>query len=252
MISGKWKAGDVKIGNKSCKVKKYFGSYLADCRKSVGLSNYDIAYILDVCHLTPWNWEHGVSFPQSIILLKKLGMIYGELPYWLKDIIRMGAIKPSRLEWKRFEEIAYSGDGNGLPSCGTQNYRSIDMRDNIYKKAFGKYLMNERCERGIGVGSIAEALGVGYHRYLQWEYGSNFPQEVMTLIYLDKFYGNTFDVLFGLCKKNGIHLDRIEKLSVLRKLEEFENTGIGDSGKPQPSDWQRYANQYYGKRRKVY
>ena len=110
------------------------------------------------------------------------------------------------------------------------NYVSKDKRDSEYKRAFGKYLIKERYGREITFVAMARALGINRNTYCAWENGSAWPQEVMTLAILDRLYGNTFDVLFDLCEKNGIKLSMAESKDVLKKIKVFEGTKRGQRG----------------------
>jgi len=222
--------GNMKLSEKSRVIKVDFGKFLKESRLESDRSVFDNGYILAVNPQTVWCWEQGNSFPGSIVRIKKLALMYSDTPYFLKDIIERNGIKPSRSEWKDFEKEVYSG-GGGLVSGIRPEYVSKDARDLEYKKAFGKYMMRERYNRGITVAAMARALKVNYHTYCAWENGSAWPQEVMVLAMLDKLYSNTFDVLFGLCDENGIHLSMTEKKDVLKRMRMFDGTHRCEPGK---------------------
>lgn len=198
---------------------------------AMDMSVYDLGYVLGKNPQTVWYWERGRSFPASIVLLKKLEVLYRETPHVLKDIAKRAEIQPTAEEWSRFEKEVYEKTGDLFHSRQNPFYESKDQRDMEYKEAFGEYLMRERMKREIRHGALANALGVSRNAYCQWEDGITFPQDAMVLVLLDKLYGNTFDVLFGLCRENGISLKDGEKRDVLRKMREVERVGRWARGK---------------------
>ena len=222
----------MRCDEKGQKMKSYFGDFLLESRRMMDMSVYDMGYALGISHATVWCWEKGLSFPKSIVLLKKLALVFEEIPALMKNLVVMTGIAPSKSEWTNFEKKVLCEQGT-LISGISPIYSSRDRRDTDYKRAFGNYLRRERQKREISFIVMAEAFNVTRQTYCLWEVGSAFPQDVMVLAYLNKLYGNLFDVLFGLCKKEGIHLSFDEKRFVLQRLSEFDNTGRWDSGKSQ-------------------
>ena len=87
---------------------------------------------------------------------------------------------------------------------------------------------------------MAQALDVYPSGYMRWEAGSSFPSSPRVLMLLDKLYGDTIKVIFGMCKENGIQLAREEVREVMSRLSEFENTSMWEHGKSQPPGWAEY------------
>ena len=219
----------MKLSRKCGAIKKDFGKFLKSARLESDRTLFDNGYVLRVSPQTVFLWEAGFSFPRSIVTLKKLAMMYEDVPGFLKDAVSKSGIGPSFSEWKHFEKDVYSGGGK-LVSGIRPNYESADERDSEYKRAFGRYMLRERHGRGITPTAMARAFGTSVQSYCAWENGSAWPQEAMVLVLMDRLYGNTFDVLFGLCKKNGIHLSLSEKKDVLRRSRMFEGTSRCERG----------------------
>lgn len=233
----------MKMGRSSFMMKRRFGRFLKSNRLQAGWSVYDVGYMLKKTHATAHYWEEGFSFPASIVLLKKLCLLYGGIPETIKNIASDILSKVTCKDWKEF--LKTIDEGHFVPPINDKlacNYGSVDGRDSEYKIAFGSYLRRERLDRKISASALARAFGVYPSNYTAWEAGSTFPQDVMVLVLLDKLYGNTFDVIFGLCKKNGIHLSHEETKAVLERKSEFAGTKRWDDGKSKPEGWQRYLD----------
>ena len=232
----------MKISEKSKAVKNLFGSFLKDSRLAANRSVYDVGYILGTSHATVWEWERGRSFPCSIVLMKKLCLVYRDVVGTLRSLVAQSGIAPTRKEWYDFETMIFSARvGDPMKAKLKCRYKPKDKRDKIYKLAFGRYLRKSRLDLGIGMTAMASAFGKSTSSLAQWESGTSLPQNVMVLALYDKLFGDTFDVLFGLCRENAIHLDRGEKKEVLTRLEVFEDTKRWDLGKPKPPSWEAYC-----------
>jgi len=232
----------MKIESGALRLKGLFGEYLKRSRLEQDWSIYDVAYMVDANHASVNYWETGYCFPASIVRLKKLALLYKGLPYRLINISREYVENLGKIKWDRF--LCKLDDGIFVPPIKEELrccYAPVDRRDKTYKKAFGRYLREERLNAQIGGSALARALGVGSSNYFQWESGTNFPQEMTVLALLDKLYGNTFHMLFGLCKENGIHLSEREEKGVLKRKERFAYTVRWDRNKPQPPSWVRYC-----------
>ena len=215
----------MQLDEKSRAVRVRFGGFLKDNRLQHEWGLYEVGYILRASNTSVWGWERGSFFPASIILLKKLALIYRQTPYVLKDIVAAADIRPSVREQDQFLKTVYSSPPlqysckKDLKCC----YEAKDERDTEYKTAFGKYLRNERKLRGIQATCLAKGLGVKSAHIVRWESGGCFPRSIMTLAQLDLLFGDTFDVLFGLCQEKGIHLTFEEKRDVFERMKRYEN-----------------------------
>lgn len=202
------------------------------------MSHYDLGYILGVSHSIVWYWEHGLSFPHSVVLLKRLGIVFPSFPGMLKELSQ--DIVPER----RYREFT------SVISCPGRVFSHVedwqlpvrfhkDERDTIYKRAFGSYLRRERLSMGLSQTVLADGLGTSPSTVCQWESGI-FPRNASVLSILDRLYGNLFDVLFGLCRENGIHLKARERRDIVGRMDEIGRFGFRDVGKPKPLAWQAY------------
>jgi transcriptional regulator with XRE-family HTH domain len=232
----------MKVGKRFQKFKKMFGEFLEENRRALGLSNYDVGYTLGVSHMTCYDWEKGDSFPSSIVRLKKLHLLFENLPEVLVHLFHLTGIAPTSYEWQAFKR-RMKGKCRRSSSLKTNlnlSYKAVDSRDDECRVAFGSYLRKERLDRGIQASHLARALGVSPSLYFRWESGSGFPQNPRIIMLLDRFYGNVIKVLFGLCKEGGIHLSQIEIRDVMTRFSEFENTSMWETGKSKPPAWEAY------------
>lgn len=213
--------GTMKMGESSLVVKKKFGSFLRMNRLKEDWSVYDVGRMIGTTQATVWCWEKGMSFPASIVKLKKLCLLYPDTSKKVKELVGdVGGIA----RWRQFKaDIDCSSLSNcEYPGRNTCFYVTRDTRDMKYKIAFGDYLKRERRGMGVSVSSLAKALNVFHSNVTMWEAGTIFPQSLVVLSLLDRMYGNLFDVLFGLCKKHGIHLEKKEIRQVLVERDRVE------------------------------
>ena len=209
------------IGEKSNRARLAFGSELRRLRDGSGLSVADIAYSLDVSMTTVFYWMNGSAFPQSIFLLKKLQFLFSEMHELIQDILHRRGVAISDAEWGRFRDrLRYRDDleygklevGYGRPHK--------HLCDDLYRAEFGRYLRDMRIVSGVSILGLSEALGVKHSRYFRWESGLSIPRDIMLLGYLDRLYGGVFDVIFGICPKYGLDLDRVEKRKIAGRVRE--------------------------------
>jgi len=228
----------MQIGKINLNIKQAFGQELQKQRLEHDISPYDLAYVLGISHATIYGWECGDAFPGSIIRLKRLAVLFRDVPKLVQNMFDLKGIAPSRREWDKFLRGIYRGrkthQQKTVLVCG---YQAADSRDDQYRIAFGNYLRKERLSRDLTGMSIAEGFGITHACYFRWESGSSFPKEPRTLMMLDKLYGNTVSTIFGLCKNNGIHLEAGEVRNLLDRMKEFDGKGIYSPGKPRPKGW---------------
>ena len=103
------------MGESSLIVKKKFGSFLRMSRLKEDWSVYDVGRMVGITQTTVWSWEKGKSFPASIIKLKKLCVLYPDIPETVKGLISgVGGIA----RWRQF---AADIDCRGNVEAGTQS-----------------------------------------------------------------------------------------------------------------------------------
>lgn len=213
------------IGKKSQRAREIFGSEISRMRTESGLSVSQIAYALDVSSGTVFEWMRGTSFPGSIFTLKKLQFLFSDTHETIQYILQKKEVAVSDEEWDdflnqlKYDDIVYCSDlSNRNPWWEKHNH----ICDDIYREAFGEYLRESRIKESITIKSLSHALGVKYGCYYRWERGISFPRDIMVLGYLDRFYGNVFDVVFGICPKYGLDLDEVEKKKIARRMYEYK------------------------------
>jgi transcriptional regulator with XRE-family HTH domain len=209
------------------KFKEEFGKYLRSEREFSGLSSYrDLSYVLGLSEASAGHWERGWVFPRSTIVLKKINLLFNNTPDVINELFTRDGIKPTQKELDTFRKTAEENKNHTsiIPLTKLNKETTIvysDSRENECRKAFGKYLTEKRLRMGISAVSLCKALGkksvVAVHF---WENGTSFPSDVKDLILLDKLFGDTIKVMFGLCEKYGVKLLKLEKQEVLSRLEE--------------------------------
>lgn len=207
------------------KFKEEFGKYLRQERKFLGLgTSRDLSYILGMSEASAGHWERGYVFPRSTIVLKKLNLLFNNTPDVINELFTRDGIKPTKKEWDIFRKTAELNQNHHCIGKTVfdkeSNYTFSDSRENECRKAFGRYLSEKRLKMGLSSVSLSYAFGKKYTAYYNWESGISFPDSVKDLILLDKLFGDTIKVMFGLCEKYGVKLLKLEKQEVLSKLEE--------------------------------
>jgi transcriptional regulator with XRE-family HTH domain len=223
----------MKRDKRSDKIKSLFGNFLREERKFRGLSLHEVGYVFNQHHSTFGQWEVGVNFPRSVVAIKKVHLLFPDTPKILTRIFDTSGVKPTKRDWTKFKKIIKGNKEKTFHRCSggdKSRYQFKDSREIGCRMAFGAYLRRERLSRGLSAKTLAKACNLEYDNYMKIE-RCGLINDVKTILLLDRFYGNTLKVLFGLCAENGIHLSPIEKREFVSKLSEFENSGIHNRGK---------------------
>ena len=228
------------VQTKYHKLKSEFGAFLRQERIKANLSPYDLAYILGTCHAMPYYWESGQCFPRSIILLQKLRVLFPRTPQVVSGILKKLSSHISPQRWKRMRRELKNKRGYSSSVLCKCPVPSKDIRYDRYLAAFGKYLGENRKQRGVNRSTISKALGVEYYTYTAWEAGHQFPSNMDALAILNRLYGDTVLVMFGICKNKDIHISREEVREVINRRQQFRGSKIWEKGKPKPPTWGKY------------
>jgi transcriptional regulator with XRE-family HTH domain len=240
----------MKMREQSWNARNHFGSFLREKRDSLSMSLSDMGYVLNLNYGTVWNWEIGGSFPANIIRLKQLALVYPGVHDEMKRIFQLPDVKPTDEQWDNLVSRLSTTGPIDRAALSVRGFHA-DTRIDSYKKAFGKYLRERRLDSGYTARGLARGMGLSSGTTcLQWEAGLNFPQDIVCLIMLDRLYGDTLDVIFGICADYGIHLKHTEKRDVLSRLKKFEGTKMNDAGKPRDANVKAYHDKYREDRRR--
>lgn len=209
----------------SKKFKKEFGKFLASERKLLGVTQTDLGYILN--SRTIHTWEQGRRFPREMMTLKKIFALFKDTPYMMAELFNSRGIAPTEKEWDNFRRIVEAPHTGNISltskdlSERNHAYSFKDDRESECRKIFGEYLRASRLKHGITGLQLSKALGkFGNSTVSLWEAGDFFPSDVKDIALLDKLFGDTIKVIFGLCQKYGVKLTSEEIKELATRLNE--------------------------------
>jgi len=214
------------MNRKSKVARRRLGKAVRELRKREDLSQMELTYVLDLGSIARVSyWESGRCFPRSIIVLKKLEFLFSGFGDVVREVVDSHGVKPNKKEWMNFiGTVSTKWSVDSAPQNRNKFYNHVDARDAVYRKAFGRYLREARTSRSITAASLGRAFGCVHTTWSQWEAGINFPSDILVLGLINRLFGDTFDVVFSVCDKARIRLQKKEKQSVLRRLKNIQET----------------------------
>jgi len=204
---------------------RLFGKWLTAAREREEITRLDAAYLVGVCHQTFYNWERGYSFPQTLLFLKRLECIFRNTSLAIKGITCHKKVLPNVDETRRaiqWAEQLRSRRIHKLKGSKPDVYTHRSKQSDKYCQAFGKYLRKARIKRKLCRRALAYIVGLKCDNTIHnWEAGYAFPRNIVVLGLLNAIFGNTLDIMFNLCPKNGIDLSKSEKRDMDKKIDEI-------------------------------